>query len=922
MPGSVVMIVIAVLVGMVLGGVLSGLFGALAGALLGYGTWSILSLSKRVSLLENEVRELSRKAEPLPGRVSETPRAAPSVSEYVPRTTQPEPALSVSLEAEKSARQATEKAVIPEWSPEWTASAPTASTTPLTKEQVIPEERRTPVREFMESTNRFLSGGSLLVKVGVIVLFFGISFLVKYAADHSLFPIELRLITAALAGIALLGIGWRLRSGRPVYAHVLQGGGVGVLYLTTFAAFRLYGLIPPFFAFSVLVAVAVLSAFLAVLQDSRALAVLGVSGGFLAPILASTGSGSHVFLFSYYTLLNLGIAGIAWFRAWRVLNLLGFAFTFVIGLSWGWRYYRPEHFTTTEPFLILFFLIYTFIAVLFALRQPPNLKGYLDGTLIFGTPIAAFSLQAMLVEPYHFGLAWSALALGLFYLPLAWLLYVKRPVFMRTVTEAFFAFGVVFATMAIPFALDNRWTSAVWALEGAAILWAGLRQHRRLPRAFGILLQFGAGISFLADLHGSTGSIPVLNDFFLGCALIALTGIFSANRLHRHRESVSIWESVFGNVLLVWGLLWWFGGGLGEIDRHGGEECRMGIVLVFLSISCWICDLLERRLAWPVMAWPALALLPMLIFCGVYMVAQDLHPLEEGGLAGWPPAFAAYYMILYRHDELKSEILHLLHGGTLWLATGLITLEMGWRLEHWIAGSAVWPLTARGLVPALAVLLVATQVQRLSWPLARHNISYLTLGVGPVALFAWLWIWFSNITSPGDSDPLSYLPFLNPLDLTIGCVIVALAAWGQRLRSTIPDIASKPYIRKTVASLLAATVFAWLNGVLVRTVHHWGEVPFSGSSLYHSVLLQTALSIFWSLLALCAMVAATRKGLRHVWLAGAGLLAAVVVKLFLVDLSGTGTIARIVSFVGVGLLLLVIGYFSPVPPRGQRGDLP
>jgi uncharacterized membrane protein len=250
-----------------------------------------------------------------------------------------------------------------------------------------------------EAVRRFLSGGSLLVKTGIIILFIGVSFLVKYAAEHDLLPIELRLAGTAAGGVILLGLGWRLRLKRPTYAHVLQGGGVAILYLTTFAAFRLYELIPALFAFAVLVATAVVSSALAVLQDSRSLAVLGVSGGFLAPVLTSTGEGSHVFLFSYYALLNLGIAGIAWFRAWRVLNLIGFAFTFVIGMSWGWRYYRPEYFSSTEPFLILFFLIYTFIALLFALRQPPDLKGYLDGTLVFGTPVVVFSLQGMLVEP-------------------------------------------------------------------------------------------------------------------------------------------------------------------------------------------------------------------------------------------------------------------------------------------------------------------------------------------------------------------------------------------------------------------------------------------------------------------------------------------------------------------------------------------
>jgi uncharacterized membrane protein len=82
-----------------------------------------------------------------------------------------------------------------------------------------------------------------------------------------------------------------------------------------------------------------------------------------------------------------------------------------------------------------------------------------------------------------------------------------------------------------------------------------------------------------------------------------------------------------------------------------------------------------------------------------------------------------------------------------------------------------------------------------------------------------------------------------------------------------------------------------------------------------STITQTTLSIFWAALALAAMLFATRKSDRPIWFAGAALLAAVIAKLFFVDLSSVGSIERIVSFVGVGLLMLVIGYYSPLPPR-------
>src|SRR5499425_2977092 len=248
---------------------------------------------------------------------------------------------------------------------------------------------------------RWLTGGNTVVRVGIVVLFFGVAFLLKYASERFDLPIELRLAGVAAGALVLLVLGWRLREQRPGYALSLQGGGIGILYLVIFTAFRLYHLLSPVQAFALLVAVAALSAVIAVAQDALSLAVLGVSGGFLAPILASTGGGSHVMLFSYYVMLNLGIVGIAWYKAWRPLNVLGFVFTFSIGTLWGSRFYHPALFASTEPFLVIFFLLYLAIPILFARQQARALaslgarqvRNYVDGTLVFGTPLVAFGLQ-------------------------------------------------------------------------------------------------------------------------------------------------------------------------------------------------------------------------------------------------------------------------------------------------------------------------------------------------------------------------------------------------------------------------------------------------------------------------------------------------------------------------------------------------
>ena len=342
----------------------------------------------------------------------------------------------------------------------------------------------------------WIVGGNTLARIGVVLLFIGVGFLLKYAVEHVQVPISLRLADIALGGVALLVIGWRLRVGRRAYAMVLQGGGVGVLYLTVFASLRLYELVSPLAAFGLLVSISTLSSWLAVRQDAISLAALAVAGGFLAPILTSSQSGNHVMLFSYYALLNAGILGIAWFKAWRVLNLLGFAFTFLVGTFWGVTRYRPENFATTEPFLILFFLFYVAIAVLYALRRSVEVRDYVDAGLVFGTPLVAAGLQSALVRDIEYGMAFSALAMSALYLILGRFLYTRRRDDIRLLVESFLALGVVFATLAVPLGLDARWTSATWAIEGAAIVWAGVRSIAAscAPSA---VAELGAGVAFI-----------------------------------------------------------------------------------------------------------------------------------------------------------------------------------------------------------------------------------------------------------------------------------------------------------------------------------------------------------------------------------------------------------------------------------------
>ncbi|MCB0833631.1 MAG: DUF2339 domain-containing protein [Bacteroidetes bacterium] len=787
---------------------------------------------------------------------------------------------------------------------------PPANIPPFEKKRVHREP--TAVDQFVLKLKGYFTGSQLFVSIGILLLTFGAGFLIKLGIDYGLFPLELRIACVGLVGLALLAIGWKLRDKRGPFGLLLQGGGVGLMYMTTFASAKLFYIVPLAAAFALMVILVLLAGMLSVLQNAKPLAFFAAAGGFLAPILTSTGHGNHVMLFSYYAVLNAGILGVAWFKAWRELNLLGYAFTFVIGALWGVNSYESQFFFTTEPFLILFFLFFVAISILFASRQPPNLKGYVDGTLVFGVPIVAFTMQAGLVNDMEYGLAYSAVALSAFYVGLATFLWKRAQENFRLLTESFLSMGVVFGTLAIPLAFDGLWIASAWALEGAALIWIGARQGRLLARIFGMLLQFGAGISLLTVSPHAPDEIPFLNGFLLSAWLLSAAGLFTQYYLQR-ADRIRPAERVVSITLFVLGLIWWFIPGMMEIDHHLRHEFP-GFILFFTATAV-LMMIMDSRLDWPLLRIPLFLILPSQALLLIVLRADSpsSNPFAHLGFVAWTVTFIVVYrqLFVYR-NALTESYLKWHHPLSFWIATALLSWEGSWVMKQWIAdGSSTWHIIFWGLAPAAMIFGLITYGRRIKWPIAENLRWYLWHTCIPVLCWIGLWAAVHAIGNPGNVDPLPYVPLLNPLDLTIGFIALVTLRW-RGLNHERPMSAE---IKQLVVFGLSAVCFLWLNGMIARTVHHYLGYDYSAAVLWSSGEFQTSISIAWTLLALALMIIAHRHVNRSLWIAGAGLLAAVVIKLFFVELDKTGAVARVVSFMVVGVLMLIIGYFVPLPPK-------
>lgn len=778
-----------------------------------------------------------------------------------------------------------------------------------------------------------LFGGNVLAKIGVVLLFLGLASGLKLAIDFGLFPPSVRLLIATVVAVGMIGFGFasmRAEAHRN-FGLSLQGGGFAVLYLATYFALSWYRYLDPAAAFAIFAALGIGCMLAAVRFDGAALAILGISGAFAAPVLAFTGEGSHVMLFSYYAVLNLGVIGVNWFRMWRGLNVIGFFFTLVVAMTWASNRFDPEFFESTEAFLALFSLIFSATPFGYALGKGAKLEHWADAVLVSGTPIAAAVAQSWLIEQSGLGdaaLAWSAVAAGAYYTALWWCLRAARA--DDRMRFAHGAIAVPFYTAAVPLAFGVQVTSAFWAIEGLALAWFGLENRGRLALGAGFALQAVAGLYFFAHIGELGRAIPVLNGIYVGALLIALCGAATAWMTYRRigastDGTARSWLSaelagVLSGIACAWALLWWVGSNFAEIDRFApGRHVSALRAAVFIA-SAWMLELSGAALgargsrhAGIVFAAAAMFLG---LFDGVFFRGHAPHPLHDGMIMALPAAAASLYLLLRRTERDRLELFApAAHLFGLWALALLGVMEARWIARELAPAVDLWRLLAWGVVPG-ALAYAATLMGRHGvWPVAARPGVYLRIG-SPVLLgCALAWAVIANFEHSGGGSDLPYIPVASFFDAAQILVILSVLAWMRAAAGSVD--AELLWAGRAAASVQG---FVWLSAMAMRLAHHWGGVPFSARELFHSGMAQGILSVTWTVMALALMISATRAGIRDRWFMGFALLGIVGAKFITVDVVSKGTVTWTLSLIGVGILILAASYFSPAPPKATGAN--
>jgi uncharacterized membrane protein len=910
--------------GLLLGALLAAIddigLGAGLGAVVGALVGALVSTRARLSALEHRMRMLQstrdaeRDATPAPTHPSPVAEPARDVQTASRSATGAPPPLPMhpSVAADTPAVTAGRHELATPDEPESSrsAAAATAQPSPESGRRPPPLPHREPARAvpLRESSAlaKWLFDSSWIAKVGIALVFIGVGALLRFAVKEGWLDIsiQMRLAGIAAAALAALAVGWRQREKKRLFALNLQGGAIGVLMMVVFASYRLYGLIPAPATFALLLILVAGTAVLAIRQNALGLAVFGVVGGFAAPILASTGSGNHVALFSFYVVLNLAILAISFARGWRVLNTIGFLFTFVIATFWGVLRYRPEDFATTEPFLITFFLFYLAIPLLPTLRgHDPARRDHVEGSLVFGTPLVGFALQSALLHDNRPALALTALVMALIYVMLA--MFVWKHARLARWRAAYAGLALVFTTLVFPLAFTSGTTTVLWAIEGAMLVWIGLHQNERRLRWAGIGLQAIAAFALLDTPPPASDAVAVMNPQTLGALAIALSALFSAWRYTLAHAS----HPLIG-LLAAYGFGAWYIGGVSEVDRLVNHPHESHAVLAFVALSAATATGLRRISGLRALAWPGFLLLCALPLF-VPMTADDAKaPLAQAGVWAWPLSWLCAALTLHGLRDPWPRALGWAH------VVGWLSLPLLCSFELY-ARSGLYPRIDGGVLAGLGgdwrfLLTLLPYALALAWllfgrdsaglPVREAFAHYRHRAMWPLVLVAF-GIVFAACFQSGHVPPIGYLPLLNPLELLQIFLILLLVRFASR------DIGRGADAFRIVVALLA---FVVLSAAVLRGVHHFGSEAWNVDLLARPKA-HAALSWTWTIVGAAAMGFGARALIRGAWIAGAVLLGIVVLKLLLIDMRFLGTLSGIVSVLGVGVLFVALGYFAPMP---------
>jgi uncharacterized membrane protein len=773
--------------------------------------------------------------------------------------------------------------------------------------------------------------GNWLSRIGMLALLIGLGFLTKWGYDRgALERIPLLLVGIACGGVLLFaGHHWRKIYG--AWAQALTGGGIGVLYLSIFGSYALYECpVMPFFpTFGLMLLVTILAVGIALRRDSMAIAIIGIVGAFLVPIILGasdlwrgTGSGAGNnpgLMIGYVMVLDAGIVGLSTFRKWRWFTLLGLGGALAVYGLWYATSGHDGTVAVAEWSMTGIFVCFVAATTLFHViwRRTPEMSD-----------MALMSLTAAIYFCVSYGLLWGEHRewLGLFSVGLAALYAMIGYVAWFRSEEnrrlSLFAFGiaVVFLTIAIPVQLHRSyasWITAAWAVEGAALVGIAVRQNMPKWQVWGL----GALGIAVVGLFAFNRAIeperfrPFINDTFWAFTIGILAFYSGAYFLRRKEAALQPW--FFPAIMLTASLLtlWLFSGEIVSfaesriLEARGAGATGLGVRnienaralgLVGLWVAYGFCMLVAgarknwdwlRVAAYGLVAVACVVTAVLLNHSHAMVRSDDSQPFINFALGAFAICTVALYLFARVIAENRDKLGHVDR------IASLVALASASALTVWALSAEITTFLADEhlrntmlviLWSGYGLLLVLVGVWK-GVPMARLG------GYGCVGVAVGLTLIALNHgetgLGPANSNWIANWSFGG---FFVCICAVYFAAYLVVSHSSKLLDAEKVVLPILIVSANALSLFALSSEVLTYVSSGYGK--------------SMGLTLLWATYGLLLVVVGIMGKWPWVRLGGLALVAVSILKLFIVDTFTLHSGYRVAAYITLGVLLLAGGF--------------
>lgn len=739
----------------------------------------------------------------------------------------------------------------------------------------------------IDQIKQWIFYGNPVLKVAILVLVIGIVLLLRFATEHWQLSLTFKLVIVAGIGASVTALGYGLQAKNRSFALALEGLGLATLFLTLFFAYYNHVIATLSWAAFYFVLIMGATLRLSLKQQSIELALMAMIIAYLAPFTLPVRNATAVELITYYAGINVAVAILSTLRPWKILNQIAFLMTVIVG--GGYAFYQGEQ--QQRNILAVLVVLHTAIFVWLSFRFSQliakediahfKLKPALDIALIFGAPIVGYTFIYLMYFDIKIWQAGISLVFALVY---AGLYQLSKRHVIQLISQSYLSLMLIFLVLIPPILLPEQWGVIGWAVEGLIIFIYALYRQSNMSRhlAMGLLIVAGfSSVYYLVELN----TFP--REMYWGLCLSYFAVVLVANSRASFRDQLTPSSLIFHSVQLLSATTMLLIVLLEQIDHvHQLVICLFIVSGAYLLMN-------EAMLAckatwsWLVPKW--VGLIPIVVFAFIIVIDQMKQCVIE-----WSSTF----------DRIGFALSGLM------LTIAWLRPMFGVRTQkEWLSLAVIisLALTSLTVVPSMPYLSVAIlPLIFCAWCYARNHSDWTIFwqARSTVVLMV-IWMVCSQLfTQQAFQGYL--LPILNPFDVVSIAMLVAFI-WLLSLQV-------KSGLDQGIGAVLVVFSVLWLSSYIVlRGLHVYLATPLNTLALWTDGTVQLSLTLLWVSLSFLSMSFASRKQLRVVWILGASILIVVTLKLVLFDLSHIGTLTRVISFLGAGLVMLMIAFIAPIP---------